>query len=272
MKRLAALSVILGATILAAQAAATPPQRTLPHISRKVSLASYPALVSFRFSLWDDAGGGATLWTETYPPARLGSAGSYRFNLGGITPLDPALFAHQLWVLTEISVDGGPYTLLGSPPRDPLTMVPYAMWTETGVVGPVGPVGTDGTVGATGPTGLRGAAGIVGATGTVGATGPDGAEGSGPTAITGPTGATGPTGPAGPAGPRGPTGVVALVGAGGAGHKSLVSLATEPAGGNCTRGGARVQTGLDDGLPSGVAGNGVLEEGEVDSTRYLCLP
>lgn len=38
----------------------------------------------------------------------------------------------------------------------------------------------------------------------------------------------------------------------------------------CPAGGARVQTGLDDGLPSGVARDGVLQDGEVDETSDLC--
>lgn len=38
----------------------------------------------------------------------------------------------------------------------------------------------------------------------------------------------------------------------------------------CPAGGARVQTGLDDGLPAGVARDGVLQDGEVDQTSNLC--
>lgn len=73
-------------------------------------------------------------------------------------------------------------------------------------------------------------------------------------------GATGPTGPAGPTGPSG--------------LASLVVVAVEPAGANCENGGTVITTGLDDGQPSGTAGNGVLEPGEVTAaaTTYLCRP
>jgi hypothetical protein len=55
-----------------------------------------------------------------------------------------------------------------------------------------------------------------------------------------------------------------------AGFNTLARTTAEPAGANCPAGGTRVDTGLDDGLPSGTAGNGVLEPGEFDATRYVC--
>jgi hypothetical protein len=58
------------------------------------------------------------------------------------------------------------------------------------------------------------------------------------------------------------------------GLASLVVVAEEPAGDNCTYGGNVITSGVDDGLPSGTAGNGVLEPGEVNAavTTYLCRP
>lgn len=48
------------------------------------------------------------------------------------------------------------------------------------------------------------------------------------------------------------------------GLHSLVVTAPEPEGPNCTFGGTKVMSGIDDN------DNGVLEEGEVDSTAYVC--
>ncbi|NOY39161.1 MAG: Ig-like domain-containing protein, partial [Nitrospirae bacterium] len=45
---------------------------------------------------------------------------------------------------------------------------------------------------------------------------------------------------------------------------SLISVSDEPPGANCTNGGIRIDTGLDDNL------DGVLDTAEVDSTTYLC--
>jgi hypothetical protein len=59
-------------------------------------------------------------------------------------------------------------------------------------------------------------------------------------------------------------------------YNALVSVTTavEPAGANCANGGTKitVQSGIDDGFPSGTAGNGILEAGEVDATTtyYSC--
>ncbi|MDX2010755.1 MAG: DUF2341 domain-containing protein [Myxococcaceae bacterium] len=73
------------------------------------------------------------------------------------------------------------------------------------------------------------------------------------------TGAPGMTGPAGDAGTPGA-----------AGFASLVSITPEPAGANCATPGQRITQGLDNGDGGGIARNGTLEAGEVDSTRYLC--
>ncbi len=54
------------------------------------------------------------------------------------------------------------------------------------------------------------------------------------------------------------------------GAQSLVKLSPESQGANCSKGGTRIDTGLDDGAPTGTAKNGVLEAGEIDSTAYAC--
>ncbi len=48
------------------------------------------------------------------------------------------------------------------------------------------------------------------------------------------------------------------------GSTALVSISIEPAGVNCTDGGQKVESGIDDD------GNGVLDVAEVDSTNYVC--
>lgn len=52
------------------------------------------------------------------------------------------------------------------------------------------------------------------------------------------------------------------------GFSSLVRVSD--AGAACAAGGKKIETGLDDGAPSGIAGNGVLEDGEVDAVSYVC--
>ena len=59
-------------------------------------------------------------------------------------------------------------------------------------------------------------------------------------------------------------------GTGTSGFNSLVLISDEAAGVNCGNGGKRLQTGLDDGQPSGTAGNGTLETAEVDATHFVC--
>ncbi len=57
-----------------------------------------------------------------------------------------------------------------------------------------------------------------------------------------------------------------------AGHSSIVTT-DATVGTSCDaygNGGTRIRSGIDDGLPSGTADNGVLEAGEVDSTAYVC--
>lgn len=54
------------------------------------------------------------------------------------------------------------------------------------------------------------------------------------------------------------------------GFQSLIRTTTEASGSNCEAGGQRIQTGRDNGAGQGVANNSVLEDGEVESTSYVC--
>ncbi|MEW5854330.1 MAG: Ig-like domain-containing protein [Myxococcota bacterium] len=51
---------------------------------------------------------------------------------------------------------------------------------------------------------------------------------------------------------------------------SLTQLSDEPAGANCANGGVRIDAGLDDGSGQATPGDGVLQAGEIDQTRYVC--
>lgn len=94
----------------------------------------------------------------------------------------------------------------------------------------------------------------MGPTGPAGDPGPTGS--TGPAGPTGPTGATGDPGPAGEPGDAGPIGDDASV--------SLLSLTPD----SCADG-TTVEVGLDNGDGGGVAGNGVLEPGEVDDRAFI---
>ncbi len=77
---------------------------------------------------------------------------------------------------------------------------------------------------------------------------------------------------AGATGADGATGAYGGTGATGAtGFASLIKLTPEPSGSNCALGGTRVDVGLDHGDGGGLARNGNLETGEIDSTAYVCV-
>lgn len=79
----------------------------------------------------------------------------------------------------------------------------------------------------------------------------------------------GPTGPKGPPGDVGDTGLQGVTGD--PGYMSLVDTVPVPRGdADCPFGGLRYESGLDDGSGGGVAGDGVLQPGEVDSTNVVC--
>jgi hypothetical protein len=69
----------------------------------------------------------------------------------------------------------------------------------------------------------------------------------------------GASGPSGPSGSPGPSGV-----SGSSGATALVRVEDEPAGANCPYGGKRIDSGVD------TNGDGVLQDGEVTATTYLC--
>jgi hypothetical protein len=60
--------------------------------------------------------------------------------------------------------------------------------------------------------------------------------------------------------------------AGGTGHASII-VTDATVGTACDaqgNGGTRIRSGVDDGTPAGTADDGVLQDGEVDSTAYVC--
>lgn len=87
----------------------------------------------------------------------------------------------------------------------------------------------------------------------------------------GPEGPQGPEGPIGPQGPQGPSGDRGPAGsAGPAGAPAVVKTSAEPPGANCTAGGQKLESGVDDGRSGGIANNGQLESGEVLNTAFTC--
>ncbi len=54
------------------------------------------------------------------------------------------------------------------------------------------------------------------------------------------------------------------------GSNTLVTIVSEPGGGNCAAGGLKVSSGLDNGAGGGTANDGILQAGEVTSTTYVC--
>jgi hypothetical protein len=51
---------------------------------------------------------------------------------------------------------------------------------------------------------------------------------------------------------------------------SLINIVDEAGGDNCTAGGVKIETGLDNGDGDGTANDGILQSGEIDSTEYVC--
>ncbi|MEE1964467.1 hypothetical protein V1387_17385, partial [Allomuricauda taeanensis] len=125
---------------------------------------------------------------------------------------------------------------------------------DPGIQGPQGPQGDPGDKGETGDKGLTGDKGPQGDPGIQGPQGPQGEQG--PVGLQGPTGEQGLQGPIGDKGPIGDQGPDGLA--------NLVVTTAEPAGANCSAGGIKVDTGIDDN------GNGVLDLSEIDSTEYVC--
>lgn len=114
-----------------------------------------------------------------------------------------------------------------------------------------------GAQGTDGATGTNGTDGVDGASGTDGVDGIDGIDG-----VDGTNGVDGSAGGAGGAGPKGDPGSD--------GFHSLLRLTDESGGSNCASGGKKIEAGLDNGDGGGVAADGVLDDGEVDNTQYLC--
>jgi hypothetical protein len=233
------VSTAAAALLVAATASSAVPS-TLTQQGRLLDStgAPVPGSVSIKFTVYDAATGGASLWSETqnvtlddgYFSARLGEStaidatvfdGSTRY-LGVQVGNDPEMTPRQ-------SIVSVPYALMANNVTGAITPTSVSVagttvidsngnWVgpSTGLVGPTGPAGPAGADGATGPAGPAGADG---ATGPMGPQGPAGADGAtGPMGPQGPAGADGATGPMGPAGPQGPSGVVNMLSASGSGN------------------------------------------------------
>lgn len=105
----------------------------------KATELAVPAAYTFRFSIWDVATGGTKVtnrvWWEEKDLAMtdknlstyLGDVADPAKRSGPLGELD---FSEQYWVLVEkLAPDGLTYKALGGRAR--LTVVPYAMWSET---------------------------------------------------------------------------------------------------------------------------------------------
>jgi len=117
------------------------------YYQKKTSLA-YPATYTFRFSLWDAEVGGNEVWFEE-KPLKL-TSNLIKTYLGDIEPLDSVDFSLQYWVQVDRKKKDGTYVPVGV--RQTLGVVPYALFSTSGVPGVEGPVGPQGPQGATGPT------------------------------------------------------------------------------------------------------------------------
>ena len=136
----------------------------------------------------------------------------------------------------------------------------YFATGAAGATGVTGADGSSGSTGATGPTGVTGV-GATGPTGLIGNAGATGAAGVGSVGAAGSTGAPGTKGATGATGSSGATGPT---------YKTLIISSAEPHGANCPGGGRKIQVGLDNGDGGGIANDGTLQPGEVDSTTYSC--
>ncbi len=150
----------------------------------------------FTFRIFDQASGGAPLWTESQPGIAV-NEGLFNVVLGEVALLDMN-FDGLFWL--EIQVEDETLS-----PRQPLTSVGQAYHAEDVVEEAIHPSsvhisGYGQVIDSSGqwvgdPTGL---------TGPSGPSGPPGSQG--PSGPPGPAGTQGPTGPTGPAGPTGPYG------------------------------------------------------------------
>ncbi len=213
----------------------------------KTSGAPETGMVSLKFTVFDSASGGSSLWTETQSMVLAGD-GTYSTFLGEVTSLPPALFDSGGGKYLELQVNGGTPLV----PRQPINSVPYALVSRSvrGGTADVTAIKVNGQdlVSATSGKlssqfGYGAGSGISidssnqislltscsagqvlvwntsstpaswmcgnasGPTGATGATGPQGPQG-----LTGPMGATGNAGPQGTTGPQGLQGVQGIQG------------------------------------------------------------
>jgi len=130
---------ILSATVTAAWAS---PVGARIYFTKATDL-KVPATYTFRFSIWDVATGGTNadnrVWweekevamTETTLSTYLGDVADPTMRSG---PLGDVDFSEQYWVMVEkLAADGVTFKVVGG--RTRLTVVPYAMWSETAGAG-----------------------------------------------------------------------------------------------------------------------------------------
>lgn len=188
-------AVVLAALgVMPAVAAAQVPT-TMIHQGRLLDRSGAPASgsQSVVYRIYDSATGGTPLWTETLTVTL--DDGYFSTQLGGTTPLTPAIFSGRTRFL-GVTVGADPEMT----PREPIGSVPFAL-VAGNVTGDITPSSI--SVGGTQIVDSMGR--WVGT--SSGPAGPQGPAGpAGPTGPAGPAGATGPAGPAGPTGPAGPAG------------------------------------------------------------------
>lgn len=111
-----------GALLVSALAMAQVPAK-LGYSGRLLKSTGAPetGTVSLKFTVFDSASGGASLWNETQSLV-LGGDGAYSTFLGEVTALPDTLFDGSGSRFLELQVNGG------SPlsPRQPINSVPYA--------------------------------------------------------------------------------------------------------------------------------------------------
>jgi hypothetical protein len=109
---------------------------TMPYQGRLTDASGNPINntdpgLEMTFALYTQEAGGAPVWSEYHAGVPV-SDGLFNVYLGSMMPLESALFADDLWMGVKIGTD--PEMM----PREKLSAVPYAIWSQaTGV-----PVGT----------------------------------------------------------------------------------------------------------------------------------
>jgi hypothetical protein len=129
MKRGHLIPVALSLLLVVTSAWGDPVAKDLYYLKKTV--LSYPATYTFRFSLWNADTEGTETWSEEKSVKMTTS--TLKTYLGDTISLDGIDFSQQLWVQVERKKKNGTYVLIGQ--RDPLAIVPYALWSATSSAG-----------------------------------------------------------------------------------------------------------------------------------------